>query len=151
LIVTAALATWGGLPLGATVVVDTAPFVYLLDGHPDFASKFEGLFEAAQAGGLHIALSSITLAEVLTGPLKAGHSALANRYEKALLQYKVIPVSAGVAVLAAQLRARYKLKLPDAIRLATALDVEAAAFVTHDRDFSHVVGIRVLMGEVEVV
>jgi predicted nucleic acid-binding protein len=139
--------TWGDLAVGSVVVVDTAPFVYLLDGHPDFALKFEGLFEAAQSGDVHIALSALTLAEVLTGPLKAGHSALANRYEKALLQYKVIPVSAGIATLAAQLRARYKLKLPDAIQLATALDVEAAAFVTHDRDFSQVVGIRVLMGE----
>jgi predicted nucleic acid-binding protein len=135
------------LPVGSVVVVDTAPFVYLLDGHSDFASKFEGLFEAAQSGDVHIVLSAITLAEVLTGPLKAGHAALANRYEKALLQYKVIPVSAGIAALAAQLRARYKLKLPDAIQLATALDVEAVAFVTHDRDFSQVVGIRVLMGE----
>jgi predicted nucleic acid-binding protein len=137
---------WGGLPAGATVLVDTAPFIYLLEAHPQFADQFTGLFEAAQRRDVHIALSTITLAEVLTGPFKAGQAALAKRYEKALSQYNVIPVSASIAVLAAQLRVTYRLKLPDAIQLATALDIGAAALVTHDRDFSHVTGIDILTG-----
>jgi predicted nucleic acid-binding protein len=85
---------------------------------------------------------------VLTGPFKAGQTALAKRYEKSLSHYKVIPVSTPIAALAAQLRAQYQLKLPDAIQLATALDIGAAAFVTHDRDFSHVTGVEILMGDV---
>lgn len=137
---------WAGLPQGATVVVDTAPFIYLLESHPQFADQFVGLFEATAAGDLNIALSTITLAEVLTGPFKAGQTALAKRYEKALSQYNVIPVSPSIAALAAQLRAQYRLKLPDAIQLATALDVGAAAFVTHDRDFSRVTGVEILTG-----
>jgi predicted nucleic acid-binding protein len=32
----------------------------------------------------------------------------------------------------------------DAIQLASALDIGAAALVTHDRDFSHVTGIDIL-------
>lgn len=138
---------WAGLPQGATVLVDTAPFIYLLESHPQFADQFVSLFEAAERGDLNIALSTITLAEVLTGPCKAGQTALAKRYEKALSQYSVIPVSAPIAALAAQLRAQYRLKLPDAIQLATALDIGAAAFVTHDRDFSHVMGLQVLTGD----
>lgn len=137
---------WAGLPQGATVVVDTAPFIYLLESHPQFADQFVGLFEATAAGDLNIALSTITLAEVLTGPFKAGQTALAKRYEKALSQYNVIPVSPSIAALAAQLRAQYRLKLPDAIQLSTALDVGAAAFVTHDRDFSRVTGVEILTG-----
>ncbi|MGQ0709613.1 MAG: type II toxin-antitoxin system VapC family toxin [Rhodoferax sp.] len=138
---------WAGLPQGATVVVDTAPFIYLLESHPQYADPFVGLFEAAGAGDLGIALSTITLAEVLTGPLKAGHAALAKRYEMALSQYRVVPVSTPIAVLAAQLRAQYRLKLPDALQLATALDIGAQAFVTHDRDFSQVTGMAVLTGD----
>jgi len=98
-------------------------------------------------GDLTIALSTITLAEVLTGPFKAGQTALAKRYEKSLSHYNVISVSTPIAALAAQLRAQYRLKLPDAIQLATALDIGAAAFVTHDRDFSHVTGVEILMGD----
>lgn len=144
------LPLWGGLPLGATVMVDTAPFIYLLESHPQFADRFVGLFEAAAAGKLSIVLSTITLAEVLTGPFKAGETALAKRYEKALSHYNVIPVSTPIAVLAAQLRAQYRLRLPDAIQLATALDVGAAALVTHDRDFSRVTGVEILTGDVSV-
>lgn len=138
---------WAGLPQGATVVVDTAPFIYLLESHPQFADQFVGLFEAAAAGDLTIGLSTITLAEVLSGPFKAGQTALAKRYEKALSRLSVIPVSPSIAVLAAQLRAQYRLKLPDAIQLASALDVGAAAFVTHDRDFSQVTGVAILTGD----
>lgn len=141
-----AAAPWGGLPAGSTVFVDTAPFIYVLEAHPEFADRFLGLFEAAAQGVLTVALSSITLAEVLTGPCKAGQTALAKRYEKALCDYEVVPVSVPVAALAGQLRAQHRLKLPDALQLATALEIGASAFVTHDRDFSGITGIQVLTG-----
>lgn len=147
----AAQRLWGGLQPGATVLVDTAPFIYLLEAHPQFADQFSSLFEAAERRDLHLALSTITLAEILTGPLRDGQTALAKRYEKALSQYNVIAVTATIAALAAQLRVSYGLKLPDAIQLATALDIGAAALVTHDRDFSRVTGIEILTGEKEPV
>jgi len=83
----------------------------------------------------------------LTGPFKAGQTALTKRHEKNLSHYNVIPVSTSITVLAAQLRAQYRLKLPDAIQLATALDIGVAAFVTHNRDFSLVTGVKILMGD----
>ena len=138
---------WAGLPQYSTVVVDTAPFIYILESHPEFADQFAGLFEAAAAGKLSIALSTITLAEVLTGPCKAGQIALTKRYERALSGYTLISVTPSIAALAAQLRAQYRLKLPDAIQLATALDAGAAALVTHDRDFSQVTGMAILTGD----
>ncbi len=128
-------------------MVDTAPFIYVLESHPQFAAQFLGLFEAAAQGDVTIALSTITLAEILTGPFKAGQTALAKRYEKSLCHYNMVPVSTPIAVLAAQLRAEYRLKLPDALQLATALDINATAFVTHDRDFSAVTGVTILMGD----
>jgi predicted nucleic acid-binding protein len=84
------------------------------------------------------------LAEVLAGPFKAKQTALAKRYEKALGRYHVVPLSAQVAGMAAQLRVQYRLKLPDAVQLASALDMGAAALVTHDRDFSKVQDFPVL-------
>ena len=143
----ATAALWGGLSEGVTVLVDTAPWIYLLEDHADFAPRFLGLFEAAERGQIQLALSTITLAEVLTGPFMAGQTALAKRYETALGAYQVVPLSVTVASLAAQLRVQYRLKLPDAVQLATALDIGAAALVTYDRDFSAVQGLPVLMGE----
>jgi predicted nucleic acid-binding protein len=142
-----ATAAWGGLPVGSKVFVDTAPFICVLESHPVFADVFVGLFEAAADGRLTVALSTVTLAEVLTGPYKAGRTALAKRYEKALCQFEVVPVSVPVAALAAQLRAQHRLKLPDALQLAAALEAGATAFVTHDRDFSAVTALPILTGD----
>lgn len=138
--------SWGGLAIGSTVLVDSAPWIYVLEARPPFAPKFTGLFEAAARQELVLSLSTITLSEILAGPYKSGQTALAKRYEKALTSYRVVELSAPIAVLAAQLRARCTLKLPDAIQVATALEIGADALVTHDRDFSKVRGISVLMG-----
>ena len=137
---------WGNLPAGATVLVDTAPWIYLLEDHPTFAPKFAGLFEAAAAGEIELALSTIALSEILTGPCKAGQTALAKRFEAVLNSFRVVPVTTPIASLAAQLRAQYRLKLPDALQLATALEIGATALVTHGRDFSAVRGFQVLTG-----
>ena len=141
-----AATTWAKLPVGSTVLVDTAPWIYLLEDHPQFAPRFAGLFEAAEQGHLRLALTPITVAEVLTGPFKVGQTALAKRYEAALAQYLLVSLSASVASLAAQLRVQYRLKLPDAFQLACALDIGAAALVTHDRDFSAVQGLPIVYG-----
>ena len=144
----ATLPLWAGLSAGSTVLVDTAPLIYWLEGHPVFAERFAGMFQAATSGELHIALSTITLAEVLTGPYQAGQTALARRYENALQQYRVVDITPAIAILGAQLRAQYRLKLPDALQLASALDMGADALVTHDRDFSRVGGVVIVTGHV---
>ncbi len=118
----------------------------MLDGHAKLAPRFLGLFEAEAAGKIEILVSTITIAEVLAGPFGAGQEALAQRYATALQAFGVVAVSADIAISAARLRSRYKLKLPDALQLATALEVGAYALVTHDSDFSAVEGINVLSG-----
>jgi len=136
--------TWGGLPLGSRVLVDTAPFIYVLESHPVFADRFAGLFEAAADGALVVSLSTITLAEVLTGPANARLPALAKRYERALCQYEVVAITVPIAALAAQLRATHRLRLPDALQIACAIETGAAALVTHDRDFKQVTALPIL-------
>lgn len=126
--------------------MDSAPFIYVLEGHPTFAARFIGLFEAAARGDVQLLTSTITLAEVLVGPHRAGHAALARRYETALCEYEVLPVTIAVSALAAQLRAQHRLRLPDALQLATALEGGAQAFVTHDQDFSAIDAIPVITG-----
>lgn len=140
-------ALWGGLRDGDLVVVDSSPLIYLLDDHAEFASRFEGLFEAYERGALQVAISTIAVAEVLAGPFKHGQDVLAKRYEKTLSNFEVVSVSQEIAITAARLRARGGLRLPDALQAATALEIGAVALVTHDRDFSRLEGLRVLLGE----
>jgi predicted nucleic acid-binding protein len=60
--------------------------------------------------------------------------------------YGLVAHPAQVAAMAAQLRVQYRLKLPDAVQLASALDIGAVALVTHVRDFSEVLDFPVLTG-----
>lgn len=138
---------WGGLRSGDLVVVDSAPLIYLLDDHPEFAAAFVGLFTLQAEGKIEIAISTIAMAEVLAGPFKHGQVVLAKRYEKELANFEVVPVSHDIAVTAARIRASTGLRLPDAIQAATTLEVGAAALVTHDRDFSRLEGLRVILGD----
>ncbi|MFN6060201.1 MAG: type II toxin-antitoxin system VapC family toxin [Burkholderiales bacterium] len=63
-----------------------------------------------------------------------------------VLVYGLVAHPAQVAAMAAQLRVQYRLKLPDAVQLASALDIGAVALVTHVRDFSEVLDFPVLTG-----
>jgi predicted nucleic acid-binding protein len=132
------------LPEHALLLVDSAPIIYFLDGHPKFAKRFKPLFEAHAAGQVRFAVTTITVAEVLTGPLQAGDEALARRYRAILESWQPVELDVDIAESAARLRASLRLKLADAVQAATALAVNAAALVTHDRDFSRVTSLRVI-------
>jgi len=132
------------LAVGALVLVDTAPIIYTLEGHLRFAARFAPLFQRHEDGEVALAVTTITIAEVMVGPLKAGEEALARRYRAALEALRVVDLSGDIAESAARLRGQYGLRLPDAIQLASALAINADALVTHDRDFGRVTGMRVL-------
>jgi predicted nucleic acid-binding protein len=134
----------GPLPQGALVLLDTAPIIYVLEAHPRFGSRFKPLFEAHSANRLRFAVTTITVAEVLTGPLQARNDALARRYRAILETWYPVPLDVDIAESAAQLRASLGLKLADAVQAASALAINAAALVTHDRDFSRVRALRVI-------
>jgi predicted nucleic acid-binding protein len=132
------------LPDGALLLMDTAPIVYFLEAHPKFAKVFKSLFERHAAGELRFAVTTVTIAEVLTGPLQSGNEALAERFRAILQSWQVIDLTADIAESAARLRASLRLKLPDAVQAASAIAINADALITHDRDFSRVHSLLVL-------
>lgn len=134
----------GELPEGTLLLMDSAPIVYFLERHQKFGPVFKPLFEAHAAGRLRFAVTPVTIAEVLTGPLLAGDEALAERYWTVLESWHVVDLTAQIATNAARLRASLRLKLPDAVQVASALAIGADALVTHDRDFSRVRSLPIL-------
>jgi predicted nucleic acid-binding protein len=132
------------LPDGAVILVDSAPIIYTLESHAKLAERFAPLFSREERGEITLAVSTVTIAEVLTGPFGAGEEALARRYRAVLESWQVIELTSDIAESAARLRAQYRLRLPDAIQLASALAINADALVTHDRDFGKVRGLRIL-------
>lgn len=132
------------LQKGALVLLDSAPIIYVLENHSRFGPRFKPLFDAHGAGNLRFAVTTITVVEVLTGPQRVGDEALARRYRATLETWQPVPLDMDIAESAARLRASLGLKLADAVQAASALAINAAALVTHDRDFSRVRALRVI-------
>jgi len=136
-----------GLGEHPVIFVDTAPIIYWLDGHPRFAERFAEVFEGAALGNLSVVISTITLAEVVAGPLRSRDEVLAAQYKEALtrsLGWQVYPLDVETAVEAARLQSVYSLRLPDAIQVATAIRAGARAIATHDGDLRRVKGLTII-------
>jgi len=135
------------IPEDGLITVDTAPIIYFLEGRAHFADYFAPLFERIERGQHRGVIASVTLTEILAGPLSHGNEILADRYYHALAassNWLVQDLTAELAFLAARIRARYQLKLPDAVQVATAIHTGSAALVSHDRDFRNIREIKVL-------
>jgi predicted nucleic acid-binding protein len=132
------------LPEQALLLIDSAPIIYVLEDHPQFGLRFAPLFAAHAAGRLRFAVTTITVAEVLVGPLRAGDDALAQRYRAILESWQPVALDLEIAASAARLRASLRLGLADAVQAASALAISAAALVTHDRDFSRLRALRII-------
>lgn len=136
------------VPDGATVLIDSNPLIYMFEGS-SLAAAFDPIFVAIASGRIQALVTPVTLAEVVAGPLKAGKEALAERYRQALCAgdgWSLREIDADIAVLAARLRLRHRLRLPDAIQVAVAVHEGCHALVTHDRDFRGLTDLLVLGG-----
>lgn len=134
------------IPDGSTVLIDTNPIIYWLEGNPLLAA-FESIFEEIEEGRIEALVTPVTLAEVVSGPLRVGKDALAERYRKAITSSRgwgIREIDSEIAMLAARLRLRHRLKLPDALQLAVAVHEGCFGLVSHDRDFSNVTEIAIL-------
>lgn len=134
------------VPDGATVLIDTNPIIYTLEDNP-LGAPFRSIFKAVDGGRIRALVTPITVAQVVSGPLKANREALVERYRRTITQnpgWEIRDIDADIAVLAARLRLRHSLKLPDAFQLAVALEEGCFALVTHARDFSKVSDLLVL-------
>jgi predicted nucleic acid-binding protein len=85
---------------------------------------------------------------VLVQPLRVGDAALTERYEAILSNshdFRLEPITAAIARRAADLRARYNLRTPDALHVATAIAVGCDAFLTNDTGVKRVAEITILV------
>jgi predicted nucleic acid-binding protein len=137
-----------------TLSMDTSPFIYLVEKHPVYEARIVAIFGEVGAGHIQVITSMLTLTEVLTMPLIKKQSHYVNEYRAMLLNTQSIlsiPVDSVVAERAAELRAKYGLKTPDALHIATALETGCHAFLTNDMKLKQVTEIQILiLDELEV-
>jgi predicted nucleic acid-binding protein len=107
-------------------------------GHP-LGDRVAALFPADPPGDRDPKVgvgSVLLLPEVLSKPLRAGDAAAVRSLSELLVMLDLRPVDQLTAVRAAVLGARYKLRLADAMHLATAIAMGAQRFITNNsKDF----------------
>lgn len=139
----------GDALIGVTSLgIDTAPFIYLVERHPTYALAMREIVRRIDAGELAGYSSVVTLTEVPTKPKQLGNSAIENAYRNHLPYSRnctLVAVDQAIAEPAAELRARHRLRTPDALQIAAALQVGCEAFLTNDAALGRVTELRILL------
>ena len=117
---------------GDRIYFDVNVWIYGLEGYPDFVADLTALFQTIEQGRLTAVTSELSLAEALVKPMKDQN-------------VEILPVDRNILIKAAQLRTQNKLKLPDAIHLATAIASNCSTFLTNDQGFQNVTQLPVII------
>jgi len=130
------------------LALDTNIFIYHFEENPAYSAFTEGLFEKIESGRVRAITSALTLHEILTGARKAGNADLVSIYRNLLGSFPnlyFVPFDANLADISSDLRARYGLRTPDAIQVATAIHQRADAFVTNDAGLRRIKEIKIML------
>ncbi len=118
------------------VCLDTNCVIYLVEKNPLWTPKLVTRLAAARAVGDTLAVSDLARSECLIGPLNAGDAAVLADYEQFFESpaVEMLPMTAAVCERAAAIRvaSSLKIKLPDALHLAAALEHGCGLFLTND-------------------
>lgn len=119
-----------------TVALDTMVFSYHLADHPRYAALTTAVLDAVEKGQLAGLTTTVTVAEILTVPTRAGDRQALQDYEIYLTQFPnlhIVPLDLAVAREAALVRGETGLRTPDAIQVAAARLAGADVILTNDR------------------
>lgn len=117
------------------VLIDTSAWIYHFEQHPQLALPAGQIIESLESGKFRGVASELTLLELTVRPLQLGRQDTADDYEMLLSYFpnlELLPISREILLEAAALRARYRLRTPDAIQIATGLQAGTTLAVTND-------------------
>lgn len=121
---------------GKKVFIDTAPFIYYIEGNIHYQNILNKLFKLNSTGEIIFATSVLTLLELLVVPIRNKRFDLVEQYENIFTNstsLELIEINLKISKLAAEFRAQFNFKTPDAIQLASASLSEADFFLTNDK------------------
>jgi predicted nucleic acid-binding protein len=130
------------------VGLDTAPLIYFIEDVTPYAGLLNPVFDRLESHALGAVTSTITLAEILTKPLVDKNFTLVDEIKftmRAFSTLSMVAIDEKLAEAAALIRARYAIRLPDALQIAAAIQGEATLFITNDKRLKKVDGVEVLV------
>jgi predicted nucleic acid-binding protein len=137
------------IPEGTLVGLDTAVWIYEVEGHASFGPVVNPFFRDRLAQGRNRAGSSLlTLGELLVHPLALGRGDLVNQYRSyftATTNFVVWEATRQIVEDAAALRVKYRLKMMDALLVASAVANGATLFLCNDNGLRRVSELKVLV------
>ncbi len=119
----------------AKIGIDPMLFMYLFEDNPEFSDACAAILEEVERGERVGITSSITLLEILVKPKIDGNQRAIDDYKHILTNFpnlEIIDVDVEIADIASTLLARYPIKTPDAIQVATAIKGRCSSFITND-------------------
>jgi predicted nucleic acid-binding protein len=130
------------------IAFDTAPIIYFVEANPNYDALVTAIFERVENGEITGLTSVISLCEVLIHPLRNQNLDLKQRYFDILQNspnFFTKSINLATAESAADLRARYNLRTPDALQIATALENGCDTFLCNDKNLKRVTELKILI------
>jgi predicted nucleic acid-binding protein len=132
------------------IFLDTSPFIYFFERHQTFFPYMEKLFNQVEEQEAQVIASIVTFIEIATLPARLGNRELVDQYRSYFVnsnRVRLLSVDQTIAEHSVALRAKYRLKTPDAIQLGTAIAYQANYIVTNDRQWKQLTNQTVLTVE----
>jgi predicted nucleic acid-binding protein len=130
------------------ISIDTNVFIYALEFSAKYADLVYEVLKWVQSPGHSAVTSTLTLTELLTRPYSLGQADRAQDYYELLSEYphlEWVAPDLEIADLAAQFRAQHRMRTPDAIQAATAVQSGATGFISNDPVFLRVKAFETLV------
>lgn len=118
------------------IYLDSSLLIYLVERHPRWVEQVEA--NLATAADTPLVISSLVKCECLLAPMRRGDPVLQRAYTELFALLGTLPLTDAVYLQAAELRARFSLRTPDALHLACAQYHRCEALWTNDERLARV-------------
>jgi predicted nucleic acid-binding protein len=121
------------------IALDSNIFIYQIEANPRYLPLTDVVFSTLERGHLSGVTSTITMTELLVPAYRNKNEGQVNDFYALFSRYpnlEWIPATLRIADTAAELKALYNLRTPDALHAATAIHAKATGFVTNDPAFA---------------
>lgn len=127
------------------VYLDSNILIYAMETDEDEGLLARRWLMQIDRGRIAAVVSALTVVEVLPHPIAKSDAKLVDGYRRlltAIPSLEVVSISPAILFRAAELRAELNSETPDAIHIATAIELGCRGFLTNDRRLKVPPGLR---------